>query len=99
MLPVALDAQETDRGTTLRVRVKPKASRSRILGERDGALEVSLAAPPVDGEANAELVRTLSRELRVPRSSVELVSGRTARTKLVCMHGIGLAELKQRLGL
>jgi uncharacterized protein (TIGR00251 family) len=99
MVVVALDARETDRGTTIRVRVKPKASRSRILGERDGVLEVSLAAPPVDGEANAELVRTLARQLRVAQTSIELVSGRTARTKLISVHGIGLAELQQRLGL
>jgi uncharacterized protein (TIGR00251 family) len=99
MVVVALDARETDRGTTIRVRVKPKASRSRILGERDGVLEVSLAAPPVDGEANAELVRTLARQLRVAQTRIELVSGRTARTKLISVHGIGLAELQQRLGL
>lgn len=99
MVLVALDARETDRGTTVRVHVKPKASQSRILGERDGALQVSLAAPPVDGEANAELIRTLSRQLRVPRSSIEIVSGRTARTKLISVHGVGMAELKLRLGV
>jgi uncharacterized protein (TIGR00251 family) len=99
MALVALDARETDLGTTVRVHVKPRASRSRILGEREGALQVSLAAPPADGEANAELVRTLSRQLRVPQSSIQLVSGRTARTKLIAVHGVGIAELKQRLGL
>ncbi len=96
---MALDARETDRGTMVRVHVKPKASRSRILGERDGVLQVCLAAPPVDGEANAELVRTLSRQLGVPQSSIELVSGRTARTKLVCVRGVRCAELIHRLGL
>ena len=99
MALVALDVRETDRGTTVRVHVKPKASRSRILGEREGALQVSLAATPADGEANAELIRVLSRQLRVPRSSIDLVSGRTARTKLISVQGVSMAELKQRLGL
>ena len=44
----------------IRVRVKPRASRSRVLGGRDGVLELSLAAPPVDGAANEELIRTLA---------------------------------------
>jgi uncharacterized protein (TIGR00251 family) len=99
MVLVTLDARETDLGTTFRVHVKPRASQSRIVGVRDGVLDVSLAAPPVEGEANSELIRTLSRQLRVPRSSVELVSGRTARTKIVSVRGMGAADLKQRLGL
>ena len=44
----------------LKVRVKPRASKSRVLGTRDGVLEVAVAAPPVDGAANEELVRTLA---------------------------------------
>lgn len=99
MVLVTLDARETELGTTLRVHVKPRASRSRILGERDGVLEVSLAASPVDGEANSELIRTLSRQLRVPQSSIALVSGRTARAKVVLLRGVRTAGLEQKLGL
>ncbi len=75
----------TDRRVSARfeVHAKPRASRSRILGVRAGALEVSLAAPPADGAANAELVRVLAEALGVRRSEVTLVRGPASRSKLV----------------
>jgi|SRR6187551_947834 len=88
------------RGSTLRirVRVKPKASKSRILAVREGILEVAVAAPPVDGEANAELVRTLARALGCAKSALEIVTGAGSRSKLVAVVGFTPAELLARLG-
>lgn len=68
---------------TLRVRVKPRASKSRVIGYKDDALEVAVAAPPVDGAANEELVRTLAEHFEVPKSTIEIVSGHGSRVKLV----------------
>jgi uncharacterized protein (TIGR00251 family) len=76
---------------------KPRASKSKIVGVREGALEVALAAPPVDGAANAELVKFLARVLGVSKSSVELVRGESSRTKLVAVHGLSQEELRARL--
>jgi uncharacterized protein (TIGR00251 family) len=73
--------------TDLRVRVKPRASKSRVIGLKDGVLEVAVAAPPVDGAANAELVATLARHYGVSKSSVEIVSGGGARMKRVRITG------------
>lgn len=84
---------------TLRVFAKPRASRSRVLGVREGALEISLAAPPVDGAANQELVATLARALGVPRRQVELVRGDTSKHKLVRVQGLGVSALRERLAL
>ena len=67
----------------LSVRVKPRASKSRVLGVKDGVLEVAVAAPPVDGAANAELLATLARHYDVPKSSLAIVSGETGRHKRV----------------
>jgi uncharacterized protein (TIGR00251 family) len=67
---------------------KPRASKSRLLGVREGRLEVALAAPPVDGAANAELVRVLASHFGIPRSRVELVFGQAGRTKRVRLHGV-----------
>jgi uncharacterized protein len=83
-----LDLQERDGGVSLRVRVKPRASKSRVLGVRGGALEVAVAAPPVDGEANAELVATLARHFAVARSKVRVVTGAGSRNKLVSISGL-----------
>jgi len=73
---------------TFAVRVQPRASRSQIAGELDGALKVRLAAPPVDGEANDELIRLLARLFDLPRSRVALLAGQTSKNKLVSVSGI-----------
>ena len=65
------------------VRVVPRASRSEIVGEHDGALKVRLAAPPVDGAANEELIKTLAKVFNVSKSSVEILSGETSKTKQI----------------
>jgi len=82
----------------IRVRVKPRASKSRILDVRDGILDVAVAAPPVDGEANAELIRTLALSLGCAKSAIEIVTGAGSRSKLVAIVGLSLAELLAKLG-
>jgi uncharacterized protein (TIGR00251 family) len=70
------------------VRVIPRAGRSEIAGLRDGAVLVRLAAAPVDGAANAELIDVLSRTLRLPRRDITIVSGVTSRSKRVRIAGL-----------
>jgi uncharacterized protein (TIGR00251 family) len=65
------------------VRVVPRASKSEIVGEHDGALKVRLAAPPVDGAANEELVKLLAKEFNAAKSDIEILSGQTSKTKQV----------------
>ena len=82
---------------TLSVYVTPRASRSEIVGEREGALWVRLAAPPVDGKANDALVALLARWLGVTKAQVELVAGETGRRKRVRVIRIDGAALRARL--
>jgi uncharacterized protein len=89
--------QQRGLGLAIRVRVKPRASRSRILGPREGVLELALAAPPVEGEANLELIRTLAGALGCAKSSIEIVSGAASRSKLVAIVGFSEAELMAKL--
>ncbi len=70
------------------MQVVPRASRSEIVGEHNGALRIRIAAPPVDGEANEELVKLLARVLRVPRSTVEITAGHSAKLKTVRVTGL-----------
>jgi uncharacterized protein (TIGR00251 family) len=90
-------ATEQPGGVVLTIRAKPKASRSRVLAVRNEAIEVAIAAAPVDGKANVELIRTLADYFGVPRSAVELVSGNSGRTKRVRLRGLGLPEVARRL--
>jgi len=85
-------------GTLLDVRVIPRASRSAVAGVRDGALLVRLAAPPVDGEANAALIALLADALGVPRRDLALVGGERARRKRVKVSGMTPSEVAARLG-
>jgi uncharacterized protein (TIGR00251 family) len=81
----------------LRVRVKPSARRSAIVGVEQGVLVVSLAAPPHDGRANKELLLLFSRVANVPISQIELSAGASGRHKLVRFRGIDLSELRKSL--
>jgi uncharacterized protein len=94
---VALELRASASGLMLRVRVKPRAAKDALAGERDGALVVALKAPPVDGAANQALVRFLGRALDVPPSAVRIVTGAAARTKLVAVSGIDVATARARL--
>ena len=80
-----------------RVRVKPRAFKSRILGVREGALEIAIAAPPVDDAANSELIRVLAAALERGKSTIEIVTGQGSRSKLVSIVGFTAAELAAKL--
>ena len=83
-------------GVELFVRLTPRAGRSGVVGiaERDGrpCLEMRLAAPPVDGAANAALVAWLASTLRLPRRAVTLVAGERSRLKRVRIVGEDLPD-------
>lgn len=89
--------QHADGSIGLRVFVKPRSSKSRVAGAHEGMVEVALAAPPVDGAANDELVRTLARVIGVGRSSVQIVAGERSRTKLLAITGVTVDVLRARL--
>ncbi len=79
-------------GVVLQLLVQPRASRTRAVGEHDGRLKVQLAAPPVDGEANAALVEFLARALSVRKADVVIERGETGRRKTVRVVGVSAAQ-------
>jgi uncharacterized protein (TIGR00251 family) len=93
-----LHATERDGVLTVDVVVQPRASREGIalMGER---LKISVNAPPVDGEANAAVIRALAEALHVPRSAIEIARGDTSRRKTVRIRGVTLAALLRSLGV
>lgn len=85
------------------VRLTPRGGRDAVEGwTADAAgrplLKVRVSAPPVEGEANAALVRLIAKALDLPRSAVRIVSGEGARVKLLAADGIGEQEVRRRLG-
>lgn len=79
------------------MRVIPRAGRSRIAGLRDGAVLVRLAAAPVDGAANAELIDLLARALDIPKRDITILSGERSRAKRVRVAGMDRAAAIARL--
>ena len=84
-------------GVEISLHIQPRASRTELIGAHGGALKVRLAAPPVDGEANDELVRFLAKTLGVPKSAVTIVRGATGRRKVVRVAGVELAAASRSL--
>lgn len=73
--------QEKSGAVTVDIHVMPNAPQTQITGLHDGALRVRLKAPPVDGKANLALQAWLASVLGLPRASIELIRGETARRK------------------
>jgi uncharacterized protein (TIGR00251 family) len=80
------------------VKVHPRAKRSVLAGRLGNAWKLSLAAPPVDGKANDECVRFFAELAGVPRSRVRIVSGASARTKVIEIEGVSEESLEALLG-
>jgi len=68
-------------GLRLRIRVQPRASRTRIVGPQGDCLKVAVQAPPVDGAANAAVIALIAAWLGVAKSRVAILRGDTARAK------------------
>ena len=88
---------EDGRSLTFSVNIVPRASRSEIAGEHDGAVRVRVAAPPVGGAANRELIKLLARTFKLPQNAIEIVSGVTSKRKVVRVLGGQSARLTQLL--
>lgn len=91
-------ARDEAGGAVLEVLVQPRASRTRTVGEHDGRLKIQLAAPPVDGEANAALVAFLADALGVRKSDVAILRGDTGRRKTVRVAGVTAVRAFAALG-
>jgi hypothetical protein len=88
----------TAAGVSLAVVVTPRASRTELAGVAEERLRIRVAAPPVAGAANDELVRFLAKALGLPRSALTVTAGLTGRRKTVLAQGIRAEDAARRLG-
>lgn len=75
----------------LTLHVQPGAKKTEVAGLYGDALKIRLAAPPVDGKANQNLVAWLADFFAVPQRAVQIKSGETSRRKVVEIHGSTVA--------
>jgi len=87
-------------GVYVKLRVSPGAKSTEIKGlYGEKALRLSVAAPPVEGEANAEIERFLATLMGVKRSRVVVAKGASSRNKLVFVSGVKPETVQEGLGL
>ena len=83
--------------TKISLRVHPGAARSAVAGFTDGVLQVRVAAPPVKGQANREVIAVLSKSLDVSKGALTIIKGRTSRNKVIAIAGLSREEIMARL--
>lgn len=86
-------------GVTLPVRVQPKASGERVVGEHNGSLKIAVTAAPEAGKANEAVIALLAKRLQVAKSAVSIIAGSTARQKRVHIEGVSSEYIKKLLDL
>lgn len=89
--------QQTNKGIVISIKINPKAARSEIVGWENEELKIRISAVPEKGEANAELIRYLSRFFSIGKSNIELLQGQTSRHKIICLKGIALEKVEEIL--
>ena len=93
-----VNISEKDASISFTVRVVPRASKTEFAGELEGAVKVRVASPPVDGAANAELIKLFAKTLGVGKSNVEIVAGQTSKTKRIRITGSTAEQLRNAIG-
>ena len=93
-----VNISEKDGSISFMVRVVPRASKTEFAGELRGAAKVRVASPPVDGAANAELIKLFAKTLGIGKSSVEIVAGQTSKTKQIRITGATAEQLRNAIG-
>lgn len=95
----ALIVRDTKAGAVLSVHIQPKASTTECVGIYGDAIKIRVAAPPVDGAANDELIRFLARQLSIPSTAVRIHSGAGGRHKRILIKGVTAQLVMARLYL
>jgi uncharacterized protein (TIGR00251 family) len=75
-----------DESFILSLYIQPKASRNQSLGIYNNAFKLKIKAPPVEGAANRECIKFLSKQLKIPKSSISIISGETGRNKKLAIN-------------
>ncbi len=78
------------------IQVQPGAGQNQVLGLKDGVWQVKIAAPPIKGKANKELIKLLSDILEVSKSSLTIEKGMTSKRKVICISGLTETEVIRR---
>ena len=89
--------KKSNDGVMLPCMIQPRSSQNKIIGLYGELLKIKLTAPPVDGKANAALIKYLSKVVNMPRGTMTITSGLTSRRKTVRFSGINIEDLIDKI--
>jgi hypothetical protein len=93
--------REAAGGVTLAVRAQPGAKKTSIVGiygtSETAQLKIAVQAPPLDGRANQALIAFLAETFSISKSSVQLNSGESSRSKVFLLRGLSLAVVQSKI--
>ena len=81
----------------IKYRIIPNARKTELAGEYANAVKIKLSAPPIEGKANTELIKYLSKSLGVSKSSIAFVSGETSKDKLLEIPNFDMKAIIEKL--
>ena len=90
-------SQRADGAVLLCIYVQPQASKSKIVGVHDERLKLAVAAPPVDGKANGEVVKYLAKLFRLAKRDVSIYSGAQSKRKRVMIQSLDVKEVRAKI--
>ncbi len=85
--------QETPEGCVILVHAVPRAAKTEVCGEHNGRLKIKVQAPPVEGAANRNLQKFLSKKVKVSKKSVKILVGEKSREKTFLVSNISASDL------
>jgi uncharacterized protein (TIGR00251 family) len=83
--------------TVIRIKLLPKSSRNQVVGREGDHFKVKVTAPPVEGRANKALIDLLAKKLGVPKSHIEIISGKSSRLKSIRIDGLSKEEITRKV--
>ncbi len=90
--------EETDNGIIIKLHIIPNAKKNEIIGKYNNLLKIKISSPPVDGAANKEIKRFLSKTFNISKSKIEILKGEKSKDKKIFIKDIKKTDIEKIVG-
>ena len=81
----------------IKIKLLPRSSKNQVMDKENEIYRIKVTSPPIDGKANKALINLLSKQMRIAKGSIEIISGKTSKNKRVRIKGLTKVEITQRM--
>jgi len=81
----------------IKIKLIPNAPKSEFVGILGDAIKIKISSPPIDGKANSELINFLHEKTHIAKNKIKIVSGKTAKLKLLEIPTLTQSQLAKLL--